>query len=333
MKRILAFLLALALCLPLCASASRERIFDLTEETLTALHTRYDALLEQTLPGEPYPACTANLTERERLLFVVLTYDAYLRSAEGLCGFLLDEPAMLPDLYAGLQLIGDHHHAEFLQNWLTNHPACTAWHFGFTGSISRSWAHDWYGFADFDAAAQSGHAEALAMYLARFILEEEPLWHEDYAVSLTLSENVLHSILARVTDGPWPECAAALSEDERALFLAWNFFLNLECGGLCTWLINTEPAMLADTPAALSRVDGSLAYKSQLSFFLEEAGLDLTDPAALAPFHTGDMRDRIALPDQYPFSTYDQQLEAIGIVFPFQEVLNEFIRRNPESFR
>lgn len=333
MKRILAFLFALLLFLPLCASATRERIYDLTEETLTALHTRYDELLERTIPGEPYPACAANLTERERLLYVVLTYDAYLRSAEGLCGFLLDEPAMLPDLYAGLRLIGDQHHADFLQNWLANHPACTAWHFRTVGSISRSWAHDWYGFADFDEAAEYRHAQALAMYAARSILEEEPLWHEDYAVSLTLSENVLHGILARVSDAPWPVCAAALSEDERALFLAWNFFINLESGGLCTWLINTEPAMLADTPAALSHVDGSLAYRTQLDLFLAEAGLDLTDPAALAPFHTGDMRDRIALPDQYPFGTYDQQLEAIGTVFPFREVLDEFIRRNPASFR
>lgn len=333
MKRIVTLLLALALCLPLCASASRERIYDLSEETLKALHTRYDALLEQIISGESYPACAAQLTERDRLLYVVLTYDAYLRSSEGLCGFLLDEPAMLPDLYAGLRLIGDQHHADFLQNWLTSHPACDAWHFRTVGSISRRWAHDWYGFADFDDAAEYRHAQALAMCLARFIIVEEPLWHEDYAVSLTLSENVLMDILARVTDAPWPECAAALNEDERALFLAWNFFINLECGGLCTWLINTDPAMLADTPAALSYVDGSLAYCSQVDLFLEETGLDLTDPAALSPFHTGDLRDRIALPDLYPFDEYDQQLETIGIVFPFREVLNEFIRQNPDSFR
>ena len=45
------------------------------------------------------------------------------------------------------------------------------------------------------------------------------------------------------------------------------------------------------------------------------------------------MRDRITLPDLYPFDEYDQQLETIGNIFPFREILNEFIRQNPESFR
>lgn len=329
MKRIFALLLVLCVALPLCAAATRERVWDMTEETLTALHDRYDALLEQTTPGLPYPDCCGAMPERERLLYVVMTYDKYLRTSEGLCGFLLDEPAMLPDLYAGLRLIGAHDHAGFLQGWLAEHREVGSWHFQAVGSVNSSWAHDWYDITAFDSLAQE-YVQALPMYLARFIIAEEPLWHEDYSASMTLSENVLRGILVRMTDGPWPECAAALNADERAIYLAWNFFI---CGGLSAWLINTDPARLADTPEALSRVDVSLAYASQLSFFLDEAGLDLTDPAALAPFHTSDTRERILLIDLYPFKKYDQQLDLIEIAIPFPEVMDEFIRRNPASFR
>lgn len=338
MKRLLSLLLILCL-LPLGALADREKTLGLSESELEVLHTRFDELLEQTVPGEDYPDCCAGMSDKDRHLYALLVYDGYLRSSQGLCGFLLDEPEMVWDAYFAMVMIGREDLAADLRAFLmdrklyehgdTQGPELAT--FRLLGAISPGLAHDRYSFGEFDEYVEDGAGLKLSQRLVHFITYQEPLWKDSYLVHMTLGENAAYTLLWSLTDEPWPECAAALTEEERALCLTWLYLVEWECGGLCQWLGNSEPARLADTLPALERIAPDNPHTQALRAFLTQNGIDLTDEAALADFRALWLSDYEAALARYPFEEYDRQL--MDAEPSLEESVTGYIIAHPDAFR
>ena len=336
MKRLISLLLILCL-LPTGAWAEREKTYGLTEAELHMLHARYDELLEQTVPDLAYPECCQGMSDKDGCLLALLTYDSYLRTSGGLCAFLLECPEMLPDVYIALYMVGCQEHSEALRAF-TRDMGLADWggqedsglqSFRMLGFLSRTLAHAQYGFDAYDEYVEGGAGEALGRALVRFISLEEPLWREGFVAHMTTEENIAYAQLWSLTDAPWPECAAHLSQPRRDLCLAWLFLTEWECGGLAQWLANTEPGMLADTPAALARLAPDADHTAALTAFCRQTGLDLSDENWLAEYKALCRTDYEAACAALPFDDYDTLLTGE----PLRKALNLYVVEHPEEFR
>lgn len=169
MKKLTALLLAVCMLLPLCAGATRERITAFTPEEAAIVSARFDALLEMTAEGESYPGCCEGMTEADRLLFVAILFDSYLRSS-GLCAFVVDEPVMLYDVPAALRMIGADEQAALAEAFLTEHDPAGNPAFAVMGLFSCDLAGSLYPFSDLEDALLTLDMEtALTTRIAQFI--------------------------------------------------------------------------------------------------------------------------------------------------------------------
>ncbi len=121
--------------------------------------------------------------------------------------------------------------------------------------------------------------------------------------------------------------AVSDSEAGKVLYTLYAFEMEMDCGGLCSFFINSSSECAPYVSWALDKA-GAFRLKEMYDSFISESGIDVND---LSEFKT-DATDRYeTLYSKYDFDSFDEAFYAIYEEENLHDAIIEYIRNNSQA--